>query len=109
MLFRSAIELDRAILERYTGVYEARMVEGQENQAATDVWTGRVEIDDQGQVWIDWDNQSAKKIVPYSENEFYFPGFIQRLRFESSEDGAPADRMIMIGDGTELIFERRGS
>ena len=104
----TAIELEHAMLERFEGIFAAqRVTNAQDGGADTDIWTCRISVDEQDRVWIDFDNQPALQIVPYSNTEFYLPGFIQKLRFEEDSGTGTFNRIQWIGDGSELEFIRQ--
>jgi len=104
----SAIELEREALEPFEGVYSAQRVTNvQDGGADTDIWTCRISVDEEGSIWIDFDNQPRLRIIPYSETEFFLPGFIQRLRFEEDTGSDSYSRFDFIGDASELEFIRQ--
>jgi TolB-like protein/Tfp pilus assembly protein PilF len=102
-----AIELEREQLLPFTGTWAARMVEGNTDEGAdTDTWTAVIAVED-GALWLDFDNQPRLSMVPYEGQAFFVRGFIQRFRFEQDPAGDAYTRMVMLRDGTELVFERQ--
>ena len=103
-----AVQLDRAVLERYEGTYaHDRLSRANENQSEADIWTCVISVDEDGRAWIDFDNQPILEMVPYSETEFYTPGFLGSHTFFVNPDTGIADRMEMDADGRVLEFYRQ--
>lgn len=95
-------------LKRYEGTFAAQRVkDAKDGEADTDIWTAVISVDDKGKVWIDYDNQPRLEIRPYSDTEFFIPGFATTLRFEVDAETGNVDRMINTGDGFELEFYRQ--
>ena len=102
------VAVDMEALKPYEGIYAAERVKNAKDGGAdTDIWTAKVSIDDQGKVWIDYDDQPILEIRPYSETEFFIPGFASTLRFEKNDESGIVDRMMNIGDGFEYEFIRQ--
>jgi len=102
------VAVDVNALKRYEGTYAAeRIKEAKDGGADTDIWTAQVSVDDQSKVWLDFDDQPKLEIRPYSETEFFVPGFAARLRFEVEASSGTVDRMMYTGDGFEHEFNRQ--
>jgi tetratricopeptide (TPR) repeat protein len=102
------VELDRSIMQRYEGTYAAQRVsQAADGAADSDIWTGRVSIEEDGKIWLDLDDQPRWEIAPYSETEFLLLGFVARLQFKVNPDTGIADRMLFFQEGVELNFERQ--
>jgi hypothetical protein len=102
------IMVDNAVLKSYEGTYAAQRVkEAADGSADSDIWTGVVSVDAEGKVWIDYDDQPRLEIRPYSETEFFMPGFIGRLRFKTDAASGTVNRMINTFDGFEYEFIRQ--
>lgn len=103
-----AIEMNPDQLQPFVGNWSAQTVEETEDGPAdTDVWAGEIYVDDEGQLWIDFDNQPRLKMVPFSETEFFLPGFIHLFRFETQDGSNTYNRIMLDRDGVELVFERQ--
>jgi TolB-like protein/Tfp pilus assembly protein PilF len=102
------VAVDINTLKRYEGTFAAqRIKDAKDGGADTDIWTAVISVDGDGKVWIDYDNQPRLEIRPYSETEFFMPGFHSSLRFEVDSETGAVDRMINIGDGFEYEFKRQ--
>jgi hypothetical protein len=100
--------VDNAILKSYEGTYAAQRVkEAADGSADSDIWTGVVSVDAEGKVWIDYDDQPRLEIRPYSETEFFMPGFVGSMRFETDAASGTVNRMINTFDGFEYEFIRQ--
>ena len=103
------MSLDRAVLSNYEGSFainrnhpEARI------QTAWSVLEATVSIDEGGMLWLDLDTQPRLEIRPYSETEFFVPGFKTRGRFILDPLSGKAKRMIIIFAGvSELTLHRQ--
>lgn len=103
-----AADLDEEALAAFTGSWAAERVQGASGGTAdTDIWAAEIYVDDDGQAWIDFDDQPRLAITPIAEDAFIVAGFVQRYRFESSDPDGTFDRLVMDMDGTELVFERQ--
>jgi len=103
------VSLERAVFSNYEGSFaidrnhpEARI------QTARSVLEAKVSIDEEGTLWLDLDTQPRLEIRPYSETEFFIPGFNVRGRFILDPLSGKAKRMIMIFAGvSELTLHRQ--
>jgi hypothetical protein len=101
------VKLDRSLLERYVGVYKGETISNAEGGTSdVDSWTIGIYIDEEGTVWSDYDNQPDLVISPYTEFDFFTPGFMSRRQFVLDPDTGMASEFIMNWDGTDVVFER---
>ncbi len=102
-----SITLAPEAMQSIVGSWSALRVEGaSDSPADTDIWTAVITVDEDGQASIDFDDQPVLALEPFSENEFHTPGFIGSVRFESSSNDGHYDRMVMLTDGVNLVFNR---
>jgi len=103
-----AIQLDVAVLNRYEGTFvHDRLSRANEENRESDSWTGVIRVDEEGTVWLDFDNQPKLVIIPFAESEFYLPGFDTTLTFVINPETGNFDRINYVVDGTVLVFNRQ--
>jgi TolB-like protein/Tfp pilus assembly protein PilF len=103
-----SIEVDRSILERYEGTYAARIVsQAEDGEADSDIWTAVISVAEDGMVYMDLDNQPQLEIRPYSETEFFMPGFEGRMEFKVNAETGIVDRFTDEANGVPLEFIRQ--
>jgi TolB-like protein/Tfp pilus assembly protein PilF len=102
------VQLDRATLERYVGTYVGR-VQSNDSGEASDfhTWIIRIYLDEAGEVWQDYPNQPDKFMKPFSETEFYIPGFMGRRTFVVDPATGRASKFIAHWDDRDVPFERQ--
>jgi hypothetical protein len=103
-----AVQLDRAILARYEGTFARQLLtKPTEESSETDSWSAIIRVDAEGTVWFDPDNQPKLEIVPYSETEFYTPGFAVRFTFIVDPATGTVDRIEDDQDGRLGTWHRQ--
>ncbi len=103
-----AIQLPRDVLARYEGTFAMDRLGGVEGErVATDYWVAEIYVDDDGKVWIDYDNQPRLEITAFSETEFQLVGMEAQYRFVADPETGEYDEFVRMADGTESHFERR--
>ena len=66
-----------------------------------------ISIDGEGQPWIDFDDQPPLTIAAVGENAFIIPGFVHTFEFEDLDGDGVFVRLVSLGFGRELVFERQ--
>jgi TolB-like protein/Tfp pilus assembly protein PilF len=103
----ATIELPRDVLARYEGSYSHdRMGDLEGERAETDIWGADIYVDDDGVIWVDYDDQPRLEIRAISESEFDLIGFDTVLIFEPDPDTGAVDHFIHLVDGREVHFYR---
>jgi TolB-like protein/Tfp pilus assembly protein PilF len=102
------IQLPRETLARYEGTYAMDTLEGvQDEQAEADVWVAEIYVDDDGTIWIDYDDQPRLEITAFSETEFQLVGMAAQYRFVVDPDTGEVNEFIRMKDGSEGSFYRQ--
>jgi len=103
-----AIQLSRDVLARYEGTFAMDRLGGVEGErVATDYWVAEIYVDDDGKVWIDYDNQPRLEITAFSETEFQMVGMEAQFRFVADPDTGEYNKFVRLKDGAESHFERQ--
>jgi tetratricopeptide (TPR) repeat protein len=103
-----AIRLPRETLAKYEGTYAMDTLEGvQDQQAETDVWVAEIYVDDEGKIWLDYDDQPRLEITAYSETEFQMVGMEAQFRFVEDPETGEVNELIRMKDGAEGSFFRQ--
>ena len=103
-----AMQLPRDVLARYEGTFAMDRLGGVEGErVATDYWVAEIYVDDDGKIWIDFDNQPRLEITAFSETEFQLVGMEAQYRFIADPETGEYNTMIRSADGTENVFVRR--
>ena len=103
-----AIEVPRETLLRYEGTYIWTSVPATaENTSDADQWVAVLSVDDDGVLWVDFDNQPILYLVPFAENKFYMPGFDTTFEFLFDDDSQVATRILNVTDGRLVEFIRQ--
>lgn len=102
------IQLSREALARFEGTYSHdRLGDLEAERAETDLWGADIYVDDDGKIWVDYDNQPKLEIQPISETEFDLIGFDGGFIFDVDPDSGAINHFIMTQDGTEFLFYRQ--
>ncbi len=102
------IKLERSVLERYVGVYIGEIRSNAAGGTSdVDNWTIRMFVDEEGTLWSDYDDQPDLIILPYTEVDFFTPGFMSRRRFVIDPETGMASAFIANFDGRDIVFERQ--
>jgi TolB-like protein/Tfp pilus assembly protein PilF len=99
------VELTGAQLKRYEGTYLALGVrDAADGKTESDIWTTKIEVDQDNRAWIHLENQAPLELKPYSETEFFIPGRLSKYRFEVNPINGSVERLVQTRDGNELEF-----
>jgi hypothetical protein len=102
------IQLPREVLARYEGKFAYDRMGGLEGERTeTDYWVAEIYVDEEGKIWIDYDNQPKLEIAAYSKTEFQLVGMEAQYRFVVDPDSGKFNEFIRSGDGNEKHFYRQ--
>jgi TolB-like protein/Tfp pilus assembly protein PilF len=104
------IELAPETLARYEGTFMYDRQAGLEGErATTDYWVAEVYVDEEGKVWIDFDNQPKLEIAAFSETEFQLVGMEAQYRFIVDPETGECNEFIRVADGSTSHFFRQNA
>lgn len=96
------IDLGAEDWDAFTGTWVTERVRGAAGGTAdTDLWTAVVFVDEEGQPWIDFDDQAALRIGAVDDRTFITLGFMGLYTLNDN------DQLVLTVDGTELVFTRQ--
>ena len=102
------IQVPREDLSRYEGTYAwSRVTAGAEAVSEADRWVAEISVDDEGVLWLDFDNQPKLYLAPYAEHKFHLSGFDTTLEFVFDEGSEVPTRVLNVSDGTLREFLRQ--
>jgi len=103
----ATIELPRDVLASYEGAYSHdRLGDLEGERAESDIWSADIYVDDEGLIWIDFDDQPKLEIRAVTETEFDQIGFDSDVVFLPDPETGLVDSFIITQDGREHIFHR---
>jgi len=100
------VVVERDVLERYAGTFVWTRPSTTESRSDADKWIAVITVGDDGTLIIDFNNQPALTLVPFSETRFFLPGFLGTFEFEIAPGDGYASRIINRRDGREIVFNR---
>lgn len=102
------IQLPRDVLACYEGTYALDRLGGVEAERKdSDFWTAEVYVDDEGTVWIDFDDQPRLEIAAFSETEFQLVGMEAQYRFIVEPETGECNEFVRSADGKRGHFYRQ--